>query len=264
MNRNRRLSRPTRVCLVLTAIAGSSTAARAQFVTTPNNMNDIAGNGGLSVLTTFGPTTWQGVIAQSEFGNVKAGDRITGIQWRAMSNSFHVPSWPPQSWIDWFNFDIYLSSAATSPATMSNTFALNDGSDVTLVRSGPYTLNPHSYTNNGVSGTIRPWGPLIAFDVPFEFRGGDIAITVRQSGYFSPFNSFAFDSVFPAGDPPPPEYGTLVAGRTASGYAAPTGGGPGFVVTRFRFEPIPEPATLTLLSLAALGAIRPNDRRTRP
>jgi len=263
MKPNRRLSPPARATLALATIASVASTAHAQFVTTPNNMNDITGNGGLSVTTSPAPTTWQGVIAQSEFSNVKAGDRITGIQWRAMSNPFYVPSWPPESWIDWFNFDIYLSSAAATPATMSNTFALNDGLDVIQVRSGPYTLNPHSYTNNVLPGTISPWGPLITFDVPFEYRGGDIAITVRQGGYFSPFNSFVFDSVFPVGDPPPPEYGTLVAGRTASGYAAPTGTGPGFIVTRFKFEPVPEPATLTLLALAALGAHRLSTHRAK-
>jgi len=252
MRRSRRIIRLSRACLIGAAIAWACDAAHAQFVTTPNNMDVLAGNGGLRTPVSPIQSTWQGIIAQSELNDYIAGDRIIGLQWRALSRPANVPFFPPTTAITWPNFDIYISSAATSPATMSNTFALNDGPDITSVRSGPLTLQPQAYFNTQQPGEISPWGPLIEFDTPFIYQGGNITITVRHNGHnnFDAPN-FSFDSVFPFGEPARPEYGTLVAGLATFGYTAQTGGGPGFVITRLQFEPVPEPATFVLLTFAA-------------
>ncbi len=251
--------------IVLTAVCALSIAQsiRASQIVVPNSYGPVVGGSNQNGTTRQFDRTWQGVIAASELGGLSVGDQITGLNWRAFSST-QAASWPLAGGASWTNFDVYLSSAATTPATMSNSFALNEGADRVEVRSGAYSIAAGAYTNNQITGTVSPWGPTIdwsvPFGTPFTYNGGGLTLTIRHTGN-AQATSFFLDALATTN----PDWGTRVAARAASGttgtnYTATTGTSTSFLVTQFQVTPAPAPSSLALLGIAGL-ATRARRRR---
>jgi serine protease AprX len=152
----------------------------------------VAGSSGLNTLTRDLPRTYQTVIAASELTYLEPGSRITGMTFRPHTGA--AANWPtaPASWSD---YSVQIASATNGPGSMSSTFASNVGADAVQVRSGGLTIPAGAFKNDGISP--RAFGQVIAFDRPFQYKGGDLVVTVRHSGNNSGTNQF-MDSVNPS------------------------------------------------------------------
>jgi hypothetical protein len=239
--------------LVLLGALGTTQAA----VVVPNVCSASVGNFGINTPTRNLARTYQCVIDASQFAGLSVGDQITGLHWRAMSDpSANTTATWPASTASWANFDIYISTATTTPGTISNTFAANEGADKTAVRLGAYSVAAGAYVSSGVTATVSPWGPLITFTTPFTYSGGGITVTLRHTGNDTG-TAYNVDGV--AATNTAMGYGTAFAARAASAaspYTATTGTSSPFVVTQFEASPAPTPSSLAILGLGGLAISR--------
>lgn len=167
--------------------------------------NEPANSASSSVLYDFGKTT-QGIAAESEMRRLGRGSRLIGIFYRGGSG----PAWPGAA--DFYTrYDIQLSKALTTPATMSNTVASNIGTDATLVRSGQLDLGAGVLLPVGPFPRPAPWALEIPFTTPYTYTGGGLMTLVRSSSISS------FNGASPAALPTSDEgYGTRVRMRGSS------------------------------------------------
>ncbi len=88
------------------------------------------------------------------------------------------------------DFEIQLSTAATTVSTMSTTLADNVGSDVTTVHSGPITL-----LSAGGAGSPSDFDIVVPFLTPFTYDplAGDLLFDWQWAGSFSN-NNFVLDT----------------------------------------------------------------------
>lgn len=137
-------------------------------------VNEPANGASTSVLYDFAKTT-QGIVAQSEMRRLGRGSRLIGMFYRGGSST-----WPAAA--DFYTrYDLQLSKALTTPATMSNTVASNIGSDVTLVRSGQLDLAAGALLPVGPFPRPAPWAMEIPFTTPYMYKGGGLMTLVRSS-----------------------------------------------------------------------------------
>lgn len=138
----------------------------------PKNVLAANGNGGRFA---FGGTRAYQMIYNADQVGVPVGATINGVSFR-LENT--VASAFPAADLTLDRFDITMSSATNSAATMSDTFASNEGADVTTVRSGPITIPAASYPPNADGG--RRFGLFIPFTRPFVYKGGPITMLLRN------------------------------------------------------------------------------------
>lgn len=131
------------------------------------------GDGALGFPFISNPVTVQWIIHASELRHIPIGSQITGYALRASSTGF--PAFPTLFGI----YDVTMSTATRTPLAPSRTFALNDGPDRVLVRSGPLAFVPGDFPGGSEP---NPPGAVIWFDRPFLYTGGNVCITVRHSG----------------------------------------------------------------------------------
>ncbi len=187
--------------------------------------------------------TYQMQFTQSELPQLVAGNStITGMRFRIAAP---LPSWPYTT-ATWSNYDIWLSEAANSIASMSPNFASNEV-DPVQVRNGSLT-----FATNSFPGLASPngWGPWIDFSTSsYLYQGGDLVITVRHdSGTAIP--SYLGAVVF--GDD---EYGSSFRAMRANSYTATTADSryvnDPFIIINLRADVnVPEPSTLLLFGSA--------------
>jgi hypothetical protein len=120
----------------------------------------------------------QHMIHASELAYIPVGSQITGFTMRSRD----AGAGPAQNWV-FDDYEVYVSSAATTLAGMSATFATNEGADKVQVRDGPLVIGANSF---GGSATVSPFGPTVHFERAFIYKGGDLCITVRHSGNSGP------------------------------------------------------------------------------
>ncbi|HEX8877204.1 MAG TPA: hypothetical protein VF777_10675 [Phycisphaerales bacterium] len=73
-------------------------------------------------------------------------------------------------------FDITMSSGLTTAETMNTTFAVNEGPDISTVRSGPITIAARSFPAHDPQ---REFSRFIPFTRPFVYKGGSLVMTIR-------------------------------------------------------------------------------------
>jgi hypothetical protein len=167
--------------------------------------NEPANSAATSVLYDDAKTT-QGITAESEMRRLGRGSRLIGIFYRGGK----VSAWPSAP--DFYTrYDLQLSKALTTPATMSNTVANNIGADVTLVRSGQLDLAAGVLLPVGPNPRPAPWALEIPFTTQYTYTGGGLMTLVRSS------NINSFNGATPAALPTSDErYGTRVRMRGSS------------------------------------------------
>ncbi|MCX6608186.1 MAG: hypothetical protein NTV52_31990 [Acidobacteria bacterium] len=121
------------------------------------------------------PVTAQVIFSAEYMSGLKPGDLITGFQFRSAWNATAAPLNP-------VNFrDYQITAGRTSGALreISTVFGNNLGPDRTVVRTGPLTLPALSLPGGAAAD---PYGPVIAFNTPYTYRGGDLIFQVNHTG----------------------------------------------------------------------------------
>jgi hypothetical protein len=227
--------------LVSPALAPNSLA---QVVVAPTTFASTEGDSGSNFYPLGGAfglsQTTQWIISSSELG-LTAGDTINGLAFRTDAS---VTGASPVANLTYSSYQITLGTAATTPATISDTFADNFASS-TVVRTGSLTL----LANSQPGGTTpNSFGSVISI-APFTYTGGDLVIEVRSSA------SGSGESLLIDNDNAGTGYGSTYAAKVAFNNAATTASLSGGVpITQFSVTPVPEPATYGILSGLGLGA----------
>lgn len=167
----------------------SSAAVQLGYIpsgVSPKNVLAADGNGGRFLLA--GVRSYQMIYDADQVG-VPVGATINGVSFRLEN---YVTGAFPATDLTLDRFDITMSSATRSAATMSNTFAANEGADVTTVRSGAITIAAASFPPNAHGG--RRFGIFIPFTRPFVYKGGPITMLLRNGNASGAGTDVEFDA----------------------------------------------------------------------
>lgn len=232
---------------ILTLALLSMTAASFAVVV-PNAYAGTDADGAFSLTATAtAGRTYQFIIGSNQLASV-AGQQITGLRWRL--NAAVTAGWPlvDTSYADW---EIRVGGGVAANA-MSNTFASNFTSGPTLVRDGSHTFTAGSFTSGG---SPNAFGPAVMFDSAYTYGGGDLCIEMRFSGQVGATNQPSFDALT-ASNGPANGWGVDFSSRWTANFAGTSGGNANFLVTDVITQPVPEPATMSVLGLGALALLR--------
>ncbi len=153
---------------------------------------------------------------------IPPGSLIVGLQLR--QSNLATAAWPPAN-ATVNDYELWLAQSNRTPSTISSTFSDNL-LNPEQVHDGSLALTANIYPGGANAGaTPEGWGPVIAFDTPYVYRGGVLALDIRSTGGVVP-QTFA-ECVNNAA----PAAGVTGALAGASGAAA------GAVVVRFQFIP---------------------------
>jgi hypothetical protein len=194
--------------------------------------------------------TYQVQIAASQLSSVPLGAQLSGVGFRL----FRMFTPAQTITLSYPDYNIELSTATNSIGSLSATFADNIGPDGTVVRSGGLTIPANSLIGGS---NVNPFY-IIPFSTDYTYLGGDLVLTLSYDSNGAT-EDFPVDAV--------PRGGT---GDTdmAGSYEATTGGSDFYVqaVTEFTYNDspaVPEPATCSLIGLAAALGVAWRARRWR-
>lgn len=119
------------------------------------------------------------VIDAQALTGIPIGSTITG--YRVRLDNGNTAAWPP-SQVTISDYEVRISAAATTAATMSSTFANNISGVQTLVMDGAFVIAANSYSAGNTGGTPEAFGPVIGFDSGFLYLGGSLCIDINYSG----------------------------------------------------------------------------------
>lgn len=232
-------------------------AGAATFVT-PTQFDGVEADGSFTTPVRALARAGQAFLDSSVMPAFTEPVYLTGISYRADGPSALPPgtdgtpfagAWPRVD-IDWTRYDIALAVPSVGDAnSLSTTFANNIGSNFTQVRSGGLVIPAGSFTFGPEnSAGPNPFIPTIEFTTPYLYTPGqDLLIENRHNGYGTEENvQLNVDYDLSTSNP---LFGSIVA---TSGVDATSGSRFGGVVYQFTYQPVPEPAGLTLLGLASL------------
>jgi len=151
------------------------------YVVVPNaleNQTDVSTENGAYSFLIWLPSVRQYIINQSEL-NSMIGKEIIGISWRLDKTKHNTPQ--PTEQIIFENFDIYLGESV-APTDHNDDIQYNAIGNQTLVRSGGLIVEPNTYS---AEGDPAIFGPLITFDTPYLYAGGNLLFELRSSGFDS-------------------------------------------------------------------------------
>lgn len=141
----------------------------------PQAFETESGGSGAWVFET--PRVHQLVIDPSQLGNLPPGSTVDGIV-------FRISPVDPGAFVSWphgdanvTQFDVTLSTAQRTAIQMSTTFAVNEGADKVLVRSG--SLFVPSEAMKVVGNDVGEQSFVIPFSKPFVYTGGGLCVTMR-------------------------------------------------------------------------------------
>ncbi|MCA8973079.1 MAG: hypothetical protein KDC98_00075, partial [Planctomycetes bacterium] len=154
--------------LELVAQLGRVTTTPAAAATIEMNNNDQAPLGAI------GQRRFQMVLGASDLGPLAVGNFITGLQFR-VDGGAAAP--PPQTVA---NYEIRLSQSVNPPGALASTFAANRGVDEVVVRSGALPIRAGDYPGGS---SPNDFGPVIAFDTAYRYRGGPLLIEIAHDGF---------------------------------------------------------------------------------
>ena len=248
---------------LLATLAAASSFAGAQTFVPP-----LVETGGVNTVFRSAPRAYQSFIDSTQLAGISGPVLITGISFRLMAASFG--SSPPANWpsqtLNFTDFTVRIGSASAAVAaagefpTTTPTFNQNFGADVITARTGGLSLSTGAFGFNAASTPTapNPWGPTITFSTPYLYNPGqDLVYAVSHTGYipnteFQPFFATANFAVNVA---------DAVSSTTSNSLDAAPGGFSSPYVVMFTTEPIPEPATMTVLALGAVAALRRRNRK---
>jgi hypothetical protein len=209
--------------------------------------NSLAGTEGNSNLQTDANARLQQVYASSQFSALSGPVYITQIAFRPDAPFGHAFTVTNSGLL------ITLSSTGKAPDGLSPTFAENVGGNASLVYSGPLTV---SSAFTGPLGGPKDFDVIINLQTPFLYdpASGNLLFDIRTSGVFFVLGN-QMDSEDTYGDSV-----SMVAANIGSSSGIPTTQG---YVTRFTFQPVPEPTTILLLGAGLLGVAAKARKRLR-
>ncbi len=231
-------------CLTALVLTG---AARADIVVVPNALTDVDPPGATAnrfPLLVTGGIRYQQVYAASEFASFGGPQTITQIAFRPDA-IFGSPAFTANI----ANIEVRLSTTSANPDGLSPTFANNLGADNTLVFSGPLTITSNFAPG---PGNTRDFDVIIPLQTPFTFNPalGNLLLDVRNLSGTNITNRF-FDAPGVGGDPVSRLFGPEGNPNALTGTADTIG-----LVTQFvTAQQVPEPGTLALFGLGALGLV---------
>jgi hypothetical protein len=206
------------------------------------------------------PWTFQLIYHESQLTGL-IGKDLTAISYRR--GATEGGGYPLQT-TTWSNYVVRLGPSV-APSSATGTFANNFTAAPTLVNSGPWTVPFLAWQNFGPPGP-NPWGPALAFDTPYHYTGGHLAMLITHPGSDNPFIGNAL--IDSAGSTSPGQ-GIDFTYRASTGFDAASGSASVFmpVVQFTAVQPVPEPTTCLLggaAVLAAGAAVRRLRRREPP
>lgn len=145
-------------------------------VIVPNDRALANGNSLTSQILTATDATYQVLIHEDELKHIPVGSVIDSFALRRAAGA--GSAWPDND-LAALDYEVWLSTAARTPSTMSMTFATNEGADKLQVRDGALGVKANSYPS-GVG--VQPYGPAIEFQRGFIYKGGGLCLTVRTTG----------------------------------------------------------------------------------
>lgn len=228
----------------LIAALACATMGMAQVV--PNGFDNTPANATFALTSTVTTRTYQMQINANQLTSV-VGMNLAGLQFRL--NETATSDWPATN-VDFTQFDIYIGQGV-DPSVRSTTFADNFVGSPTQVRSGALTIGAGSYSSTG--SPVKPFGPAISFS-DYLYTGGHLTIEMRYST-----QSTGTQPSFDAANSSTAGYGTDFGASWAADSTATTATNSftaNFLVTKLVARPVPEPATLVVLGLGTLAAIR--------
>jgi hypothetical protein len=146
-------------------------------VIVPNDRATSNGNSLTSQMLSGTEAVYQVVLSESDLKHIPAGSIIDSFSLRRAPGQ--GSSWPAAD-VAALDYDVWVSTAAQTPNTMSATYAVNEGADKVQVRDGALGVRALSYPS-AASGP-QAYGPKIQFQRGFVYQGGGLCITVRTMG----------------------------------------------------------------------------------
>ena len=135
----------------------------------------VAWDNGLNVPLRTDAWTMQFVYSEKLLRYLPPGTKIQGLAFRLWSGQ---STWPPSE-RNWSNYSVQVSTSTQSPGELSTNFNDNIAADAVTARSGVLAIASGAYAGGG---NPNPFGPVLSFNTPFVYQGGDLLITLRHSG----------------------------------------------------------------------------------
>lgn len=230
----------------------TSIASATSTVVAPNVRNTVEGSGTFLGFSTTASRRYMLIINSSELTSL-VGMNLTGFSLRL--NNASTAAWPPSNYTHSF-FDVKLSESV-APSARSLTFASNVIGTQTDVRAGSITFGAGSFTAGASGTTPNAFAPMIAFDTPYLYAGGNLAVDMFYSSNTSGAGA-NFDALTNSSDP----LANTLIGATWGTYSSTTGlppttgsnGNP--FVTQWHAEAVPEPFSMVAMGAGLLALAR--------
>jgi hypothetical protein len=214
----------------------------------PPSAAGVEGISADETLVSSGGLTSQQFFHPADLSAILPGTLIYGLSLRLdEQHGLSHPDSYPQAEFTWTRFDIKLGQGKQAP-DLTNFFAGNYVGAPTQVRTGPLTMGVDFFPS---SSSPHAWSTLIAFDTPYLYMGGILALEVRLDGPAQ--TPLLIDSTSGGAD----INGRLIQANIGNDNAnfANSVFYQGNWVVDLRTVPVPEPSTASLVLLGVAGLL---------